>query len=104
MRSIRNNANATTTSLSCGIDCQAAVWLGTRRFHWLPAGPTEVYLFCENHLPRALRCREAGKLAKEDRMAGSLNKVMLIGNLGADPEVRTFQNGGKVCKIGRAHV
>lgn len=32
-------------------------------------------------------------------MAGSLNKVTLIGNLGADPEVRTFQNGGKVCNI-----
>ncbi|MEE4289485.1 MAG: single-stranded DNA-binding protein [Erythrobacter sp.] len=32
-------------------------------------------------------------------MAGSLNKVMLIGNLGADPEVRTFQNGGKVCNL-----
>jgi single-strand DNA-binding protein len=29
-------------------------------------------------------------------MAGSLNKVMLIGNLGKDPEVRSFQNGGKV--------
>lgn len=32
-------------------------------------------------------------------MAGSLNKVMIIGNLGADPEVRTFQNGGKVCNL-----
>lgn len=32
-------------------------------------------------------------------MAGSLNKVMLIGNLGKDPEVRTFQNGGKVCNF-----
>ena len=32
-------------------------------------------------------------------MAGSLNKVMLIGNLGADPEVRSFQNGGKVCNL-----
>ncbi|MGB7418809.1 MAG: single-stranded DNA-binding protein [Erythrobacter sp.] len=32
-------------------------------------------------------------------MAGSLNKVMLIGNLGQDPEVRTFQNGGKVCNL-----
>jgi single-strand DNA-binding protein len=29
-------------------------------------------------------------------VAGSLNKVMLIGNLGKDPEVRSFQNGGKV--------
>ena len=32
-------------------------------------------------------------------MAGSLNKVMLIGNLGADPEIRSFQNGGKVCNL-----
>jgi len=32
-------------------------------------------------------------------MAGSLNKVMIIGNLGADPEVRSFQNGGRVCNI-----
>ncbi len=32
-------------------------------------------------------------------MAGSLNKVMLIGNLGADPEIRTFQNGGKVANL-----
>lgn len=30
-------------------------------------------------------------------MAGSLNKVMIIGHLGRDPEVRTFANGGKVC-------
>lgn len=32
-------------------------------------------------------------------MAGSLNKVMLIGHLGADPEIRSFQNGGKVCNL-----
>lgn len=32
-------------------------------------------------------------------MAGSLNKVMLIGNLGADPEIKTFQNGGKVANL-----
>ena len=35
-------------------------------------------------------------------MAGSLNKVMLIGNLGKDPEVRSFQNGGKVCNFSLA--
>jgi len=29
-------------------------------------------------------------------MAGSVNKVILIGNLGKDPEVRSLQNGGKV--------
>ena len=32
-------------------------------------------------------------------MAGSLNKVMLIGNLGADPEIRSFPNGGKVANL-----
>ena len=32
-------------------------------------------------------------------MAGSVNKVILIGALGRDPEVRTFQNGGKVCNL-----
>jgi len=32
-------------------------------------------------------------------MSGSVNKVILIGNLGRDPEVRTFQNGGKVCNL-----
>lgn len=32
-------------------------------------------------------------------MAGSVNKVILIGNLGADPEVRSFPNGGKVVNI-----
>jgi single-strand DNA-binding protein len=29
----------------------------------------------------------------------SLNKVQLIGNLGADPEVKSFNNGGKVCNL-----
>lgn len=32
-------------------------------------------------------------------MAGSVNKVILVGNLGRDPEVRSFQNGGKVCNF-----
>lgn len=32
-------------------------------------------------------------------MAGSVNKVILVGNLGRDPEVRTFANGGKVCNL-----
>jgi single-strand DNA-binding protein len=32
-------------------------------------------------------------------MAGSVNKVILIGNLGVDPEVRSFQNGSKVCNL-----
>ncbi|WP_221892850.1 single-stranded DNA-binding protein [Parasphingopyxis marina] len=32
-------------------------------------------------------------------MAGSVNKVILIGNLGRDPESRTFSNGGKVCNL-----
>ena len=32
-------------------------------------------------------------------MAGSVNKVILVGNLGQDPEVRNFQNGGKIANI-----
>lgn len=32
-------------------------------------------------------------------MAGSVNKVILVGNLGKDPEVRTFQNGGRVAHM-----
>lgn len=32
-------------------------------------------------------------------MAGSVNKVILIGNLGRDPEVRSFQSGDKVCNF-----
>lgn len=32
-------------------------------------------------------------------MAGSVNKVILVGNLGRDPEVRTFGNGGKVVNL-----
>ena len=32
-------------------------------------------------------------------MAGSVNKVILVGNLGRDPEVRTMQNGNKVANL-----
>ena len=32
-------------------------------------------------------------------MAGSVNKVIIIGNLGQDPEVRNFPSGGKVCNF-----
>lgn len=32
-------------------------------------------------------------------MAGSVNKVILIGNLGADPECKTFANGGKIANL-----
>ncbi|MEM7046186.1 MAG: single-stranded DNA-binding protein [Pseudomonadota bacterium] len=32
-------------------------------------------------------------------MSSSINKVILIGNLGQDPEVRSFNNGGRVCHL-----
>lgn len=32
-------------------------------------------------------------------MAGSVNKVILIGNLGADPEVKSFQSGGRIANL-----
>ena len=35
-------------------------------------------------------------------MAGSLNKALLIGRLGKDPELREFPSGGKVCNFSLA--
>jgi single-strand DNA-binding protein len=35
-------------------------------------------------------------------MAGSINKVTLIGNLGRDPEVRSMQDGGKIVQLSLA--
>jgi single-strand DNA-binding protein len=35
-------------------------------------------------------------------VAGSVNKVILIGNLGKDPEIRTMQNGGRVANLALA--
>lgn len=35
-------------------------------------------------------------------MAGSVNKVILVGNLGRDPEVRSMQNGDEVCQLSLA--
>ena len=32
-------------------------------------------------------------------MAGSVNKVILVGNLGKDPEVRSMQSGDQVCNL-----
>lgn len=32
-------------------------------------------------------------------MSGTVNKVTLLGSLGRDPEIRTFQNGGRVCNM-----
>ena len=54
--------------------------------------------------PREQRRRGAGDLPEgmkegNDIMSGSLNKVQLIGNLGADPESRTMPNGGLVVTL-----
>lgn len=35
-------------------------------------------------------------------MAGSVNKVILVGNVGKDPETRSFSNGGQVCNFSLA--
>lgn len=35
-------------------------------------------------------------------MAGSVNKVILVGNLGKDPEIKAFQNGGRIASFSLA--
>ena len=35
-------------------------------------------------------------------MAQSINKVILLGNLGADPEFKTFDNGDRICNFSLA--
>lgn len=32
-------------------------------------------------------------------MSGSVNKIILVGNVGKDPEVRSFPNGGRICNF-----
>jgi len=41
----------------------------------------------------------AGTATGRIGVAGSVNKVIIVGNLGRDPEVRSFQNGGKVVNL-----
>ncbi len=43
--------------------------------------------------------RGPNETAKADTMAGSVNKVILIGNLGRDPEVRHTQNGDPIVHL-----
>ena len=44
----------------------------------------------------------AGGLIGNKGMAGSVNKVILVGNLGRDPEVRTTQDGQKIVQFSLA--
>src|SRR3546814_4939868 len=53
------------------------------------------YLLGRNR-PRAV---ERPDERKEESMAGSVNKVTLVGNLGADPEARSLNNGGEVVNL-----
>lgn len=52
--------------------------------------------------PRAEQQNQApqqGATTAGGHMAGSVNKVIIVGNLGRDPEVRSFPNGGKVVNL-----
>ena len=64
----------------------------------------------QNKVNEAKACREAVSRLEHNEnknsiggpMAGSVNKVILVGNLGNDPEIRTFGNGGKVANFSLA--
>ena len=43
--------------------------------------------------------RPQANLRKTDIMAGSVNKVILIGNLGRDPEIRSMPNGDRIANL-----
>jgi len=60
------------------------------------------FIACQATMQAGTRKRvriESETVKTEVLMAGSVNKVILIGNLGADPEVKQFQNGGQVCNL-----
>ena len=45
------------------------------------------------------QCRRVDIETWAEVMAGSVNKVILIGNLGRDPEIRSMQDGGKIVQL-----
>jgi single-strand DNA-binding protein len=63
----------------------------------LRQGPAGAYIFAGITYWLAV----AAGLQSPERsfMAGSVNKVILIGNLGQDPEVKSFQNGGRIANL-----
>jgi single-strand DNA-binding protein len=48
---------------------------------------------------REIGCGRAKGNGEEQVMAGSVNKVILVGNLGADPEIRRMQDGRPVANL-----
>jgi hypothetical protein len=64
-----------------------------------PAGVTaaRVLHLRRNHLSAG--ARRGLQSSERIFMAGSVNKVILIGNLGQDPEVKSFQNGGRIANL-----
>ena len=86
MRTIAEHTGAGRTGLRQSVDA------GQK------GGPVSGLALEWGHAPRYSVGPEQ-KFAKEEIMAGSVNKVILIGNLGADPEVRTTQDGRPIVNL-----
>src|SRR5258708_20940064 len=99
----RRRADASITIASPALDANACrLTLGLESGRALPAGlpPFRSAHINRNHTRPAPR--SGVRRAKENQMSGSINKVILVGRLGKDPEIRSTPGGTSVAKFSMA--
>jgi single-strand DNA-binding protein len=100
-----NNFSRRKLTCSQGCACQPLARERARD----PYGLWEKFFSCHRKSPSIFCTSRSGfnpgacnQEGKENPMSGTLNKVQLIGHLGKDPEIRSFQNGGKAATLSLA--